>query len=164
MKKEDRKHKQKQLVETIGRQYESEGIQPVAGRIIALLMTMDKEEYTFDEIVEELQISKSSASVALKLLQLRETVEYVTHPGDRKRYFRIKTQEPFAMIDHFKEEMTKHRQLLQKVVELKSDAESRNSKFFRDLLDMLEFFLSNFESLKSEYLKSKKNNTQNNNL
>jgi len=35
-------------------------------------MVMDKEEYTFEEIVEEMQMSKSSVSTALKTLELRK--------------------------------------------------------------------------------------------
>ena len=75
MNTEERIKKQKQLIETMGQHYEKEGMQPVAGRTLALLMVMDKEEFTFDEIIEELQISKSSASVALKFLQLKNIIE-----------------------------------------------------------------------------------------
>lgn len=88
------------MVETLGRINEHDGMQPVAGRIYALLMVMDKENFTFDEIVEELNISKSSASIAIKMLQIRGLIEYFTLPGDRKRYFRIKRHEPFKLLGY----------------------------------------------------------------
>ena len=97
MNSEERIRKQKELVEKIGRYFEKEGFQPIAGRIYGLLMVMDKEQFTFDEITEELQISKSSASIALRNLEIRDDIEYVTLTGDRKRYFqlqRTRTQWP----------------------------------------------------------------------
>ena len=82
----ERLQMQRELIEFIGRNSEKdEGIQPVAARIMALLMVMDKEEYLFDEIVTEMQISKGAVSTSLKNLELRGIVEYVTHPGDRKK-------------------------------------------------------------------------------
>src|SRR6056297_3671185 len=154
MNTEERIKQQKQLVEQIGQDYEKDGMQPVAGRILALLMVMDKEEYSFDEIVEELQISKSSASVALKILQLRDIVEYVTHPGDRKRYFKIRTQEPFILIDEFREKLQRNKEVMQKIIELKANKESNNAMLFKNLSKMIDFFLENFYKLKQEYLKN----------
>ncbi|MGM0613536.1 MAG: GbsR/MarR family transcriptional regulator [Bacteroidota bacterium] len=153
MNTEERIKKQKQLIETMGQHYEKEGMQPVAGRTLALLMVMDKEEFTFDEIVEELQISKSSASVALKLLQVKNIVEYKTHPGDRKRYFRIKRQEPFLLIDDFKQKLTRDKQILEEIIELKADPNSENSQFMKNLISIIDFFLNHFEQLKEEFLK-----------
>ena len=89
MEESERIKKQRELIERIGRNNERDGFQPVTARILGLLMVMDKEEYTFDEIVDEMQISKSSASNALRNLELRGVIEYVTYPGDRKRYFRF---------------------------------------------------------------------------
>lgn len=155
MNTEERIREQRRLVEAIGQRYEKEGMQPVAGRIMALLMVMEKEEYTFDEIIEELQISKSSASVALKFLQLRNLVEYITHPGDRRRYFRVRTQEPFVLIDEFKQKLMENKQTMEEIIDLKADPNSKNSRFFKNLQSMMDFFLENFEKLKEEYQKNK---------
>lgn len=155
MKTEERINQQKQLVEIIGLRHEQEGGQPVAGRIMGLLMVMDKEQYTFDEIVEELQISKSSASVALKMLQLRNLVEYVTYTGDRRRYFRVRSQEPFHLINELEKSLIEKKQIMERIVSLKANPESRNSEFFRNLIDITDFFLGKFESLRKEYLKNK---------
>ncbi|MFO8055537.1 MAG: hypothetical protein R6U19_10300 [Bacteroidales bacterium] len=153
MRTEERIHQQKQLVETIGLNLEKEGIQPVAGRILALLMVMDKEQYTFDEITEELQISKSAASVGLKILQAGNKIEYITLPGERKRYFRLRRKDPFQLIDHFKEDLKEKKKRMEEIIALKVNSESENCIFFKDLIHMIDFFLNNFELLKKEYLK-----------
>ena len=153
MKTEERIQKQKLLIESMGRHFDKEGFQPIAGRILALLMVMDKEQYTFEEIVEELNISKSSASNALKNLEIRQVIEYVTLPGDRKRYFRIKRQNPFSAIEEFEDQIRTFKNLLSNIIELKADKNSENSQFFKGIITMIEFFLSKIDYLKDEYKK-----------
>jgi DNA-binding transcriptional regulator GbsR (MarR family) len=152
---EDRIKRQKEMVELTGRFYDKKGLQPVAGRVIGLLMIMDKEQYTFDEIVEELKISKSSASNALRMLEVSDFIEYITVPGDRKRYFRLKKRDKYALIDEHHKTLSETRDYLKIVLELKADRNSGTSVFIKDILDMLNFFLDHFMELKSIYEKKK---------
>jgi len=152
MTSEERIKRQKELVETMGRVYEKEGFQPIAGRILGLLVIMDKEQFTFDEIVEELQISKSSASNALRLLEIREFIEYITRPGDRKRYFQLRKLDKFALVNEHLFKLKSARDYLQAVMELKANKDSENALFINNVVDILNFFLDKFEEFKKEYL------------
>ena len=78
------------LIEELGVLNEQSGMQPAAARIMALLMISDKTELTFEEIYETLHISKSAASNAINFLLSTDKVEYITQPGERRRYFRCK--------------------------------------------------------------------------
>lgn len=149
----ERIRKQKELVEEIGRHFDKEGFQPIAGRIQALLMVMDKEQFTFDEIVEELQISKSSASNALKNLEIRGNIEYVTMTGDRKRYFRIKKMNQINFIEELENKMKKLNQMLEYIIELKADKNSGNSIFFKEMISMTNFAMETFLKVKNNYKK-----------
>lgn len=80
------------LIEELGVLHEQAGMQPAAARILALLLISDKTELTFEEIYETLHISKSAASNALNFLLSTGRVEYMTQPGERRRYFRCKLQ------------------------------------------------------------------------
>lgn len=80
--------KQKELIERFGVYSEREGSSPAPARIIALLLVSDETELTFESIYQTLQISKSAASNAINSLLTSEKIEYITKPGDRKRYFR----------------------------------------------------------------------------
>jgi len=151
MKTEDRIEKQRMLIEKLGTQFDKEGFQPTAGRLLGLLMVMDKEQFTFDEIVEELGISKSSASVAIKNLELRGNLEYITMPGDRKRYFRIKARNPFDLIDDFTGKMMNFKQMSELIIALKADENSRNALFFKNLIKMIDFVLGHMDELKERY-------------
>jgi len=151
MNESERKAKQKELIETIGRNLEKQqGMPPVAGRVLGMLMVMDKEEYTFDEIVEEMQISKSSASNALRNLELREAVEYVTYPGDRKRYFRISFSDLNKVIDDIRLRVQTDMDILNQVISLKKDANSKNSKAMRGISKGMKFFISALDNFKKK--------------
>lgn len=145
---EERIEKQRRVVEQFGRHFDKEGFQPIAGRILGLLLVMDKEQYTFDEIIEELQISKSSASIALRNLEIRGDIEYITLPGDRKRYFRFRKQNTGAFIEVAEKKLKNLRHLTIVMLELKADQESENSKYLREMQDALCVFLDSIAESK----------------
>jgi len=135
----------------MGRYFDKEGFQPIAGRILSLLMVMDKEQFTFDEITEELQISKSSASNALRNLEIRGDIEYVTLPGDRKRYFQLKRTEPIIIIEDFEKKMLDMQKHFNYILELKADKNSKNAIFLNKLAGMVEELLKIMNTTKQKY-------------
>lgn len=155
MEDSERIKKQKELIEQIGRENEREGFQPVPARIVGLLMVMDKEEYTFEEIVEEMQISKSSASTALKNLEIRGIIEYITYPGDRKRYFRFVSGEIDGLVNEMESKLKRNLVIINQIIELKKDPNSRNSNFLRTISKGMEFFIKNLDELKIAYKKER---------
>ena len=152
MNTEERIKAQWELVETIGRVYEKQGFGTITGRIAGLLTVMDKEQFTFDEIVEELNISKSSASHGLRLLETQNQIEYITQPGDRKRYFHIRRQDKFALIDEHQTMLRKTRDLFHEMLELKADKKSPNAIFLKDAENLLTVFLDMFDEVKAEFM------------
>jgi len=150
MKDSERIEKQKELIEAIGQHMEKQGYPPVAGRILGLLIVMDKEEYTFEEIVEEMQISKSTASNALKNLELRNTIEYVTYPGDRKRYFRISFSDINFIVQETEKKFTKYVEFMDRVVSLKKNPDSKNAILCKKISKGANYFLSKIEEFKKQ--------------
>ncbi|MBE0651499.1 MAG: MarR family transcriptional regulator [Bacteroidales bacterium] len=150
MNEHERITRQKELIETIGRNLEKQGIQPVAGRILGMLMVMDKEEYTFDEIVEEMKISKSSASNALRNLELREAIEYVTYPGDRKRYFRISFSDVNKLIEGVKKKFQTDADIFDEVISLKKDSNSKNACALKAISKGMRYFITILENFQNK--------------
>jgi DNA-binding transcriptional regulator GbsR (MarR family) len=151
MEESERIRRQKELIEQIGRQNEKEGFQPVTARILGLLMVMDKEEFTFDEIVGEMKISKSSASNALNILELKGLIEYITYPGDRKRYFRICSNDVESLIADIEKKLQKSISTMKKIIELKKDPYSRNTVLLNNVKNGLEFFCQQLSKCKNEF-------------
>ena len=156
MNKNEREQKQRELIEEIGRYFDKEGFQPIAGRILGLLMVMDKEQFAFDEIAEELKISKSSASNVLKNLEIRGNIEYVTLPGDRKRYFRLKRYEGFKLIEEFKQKMEDTQKLFSYIIDLKTDKNSPNVQFLKEMGEMIGFLMEQIEMAKARHTNGKR--------
>jgi len=150
MKKEERIIRQKELIEQYGILLEEMGYQPVTARVSGLLSVMDKELLTFEEIVEELNISKSTASVAIKNLLVRDAIEYITLPGDRKRYFRTKLSNIDREPKDFILWLKKIQKLMQETVELKKDKESRIANYFKDVDEKLNIYIPKMEKLNDE--------------
>lgn len=145
---EERVIKQREVVEQFGRHFDKEGFQPIAGRILGLLLVMDKELYTFDEIIDELQISKSSASNALRNLEIRGDIEYIMLPGDRKRYFRFRKQNAGAIIEVMEKKLNNLRELTGTILELKADQQSENAIYLQDMQRSLCVFLESIAESK----------------
>lgn len=143
-----RKENQKAFVEEIGRYFDKEGLQPIAGRILGLLMVMDKELFTFDEITEELQISKSSASIVLRNLQIRGEIEYITIPGDRRKYYQITYKSTNDIIESFYKKIINFKQIINKTLELKENKDSRNAKMFKDFMMIINYMEERIDDLK----------------
>ena len=153
MEKSEQIIEQNKLIEKIGLYLEKQGYQPIAGRVLGLLMVMDKEEYTFDEIIAQMHISKSSASAALKNLELRNAVEYVTYPNDRKRYFRISFTDTNTIIDETEKKFKNYGDIIDQVVNLKENQNSKNATVLRNISKGIKFFLSTLEAFKNSNFK-----------
>jgi len=152
MNTEERIKAQWDLVDTIGRTYEKQGFGMIPGRVLGFLTVMDKEQFTFEEIVEALQISKSSASNAIRILEARNQIEYITVPCDRKRYFHVRIQDKFALIDEHQIMLRKSRDLFHAMLEVKEDKKSPVAIFLKDVENLLTVFLDRFDELKAEFM------------
>ena len=127
---------QKQLIEKIGIFYEREGMQPVAARIIGLLLVSNETELTFDEIREQLNVSKSAASNAINLLLRLGQMDYITKPGERKRYFRNRMDQ---WKDAMKQKMDGMLSLRELLLEVKSVRSGKNKQFIEKLDELIDF-------------------------
>jgi DNA-binding transcriptional regulator GbsR (MarR family) len=82
----------KQEIETLGIFFEQRDMTPMEARVFALLLLSDPPYQDFYRIRELLGSSKSSVSNALNRLMSSRRVDYLTLPGDRKRYFKVNPQ------------------------------------------------------------------------
>ncbi len=130
--------KQKELVEKIGIYFE-EGMQPAPARILALLIVADQDSFSFNDIKEILNLSKSATSNGINFLLNLKKIEYYTKSGDRKRYFRW---DPDNIINHFREGISKILALsilFDETYQLKKDQSSYNAQKISEISDLMNF-------------------------
>jgi len=148
----ERISRQKELIEEFGNHMQQTGGQQLCGRILGLLTFSDADEFTFDEIVQELQVSKSSVSVALNTLLMTNKVEYFTRPGDRKRYFRVKVMPMDAAINEMMAKVNYVYEIHQKALQLKADKNSNTAKHINNILSGISFFRQMLDNYKVQLI------------
>lgn len=79
---------EQQFVERMGLICEKEGMARSAGRIFALLLLGDRP-YSLDELADELQVSKASASTNARMLESLGFIERVSSLGDRRDFYQV---------------------------------------------------------------------------
>ena len=131
--------KQSILIEKLGLEYERNGMSPIEARIIALLLVSDETELTFDQIRELLSISKSATSNAINILLKVQQIEYITKPGDRKRYFtsRVRNWENDAKTRLM--EMLKSNEILKEVLAQRTENTPEFNKSLQEIVEFMEF-------------------------
>ena len=128
------------FVEEVALGFERQGLFRMAGRVIGWLLICDPPEQTFNELVEVLGASKGSISSAMKFLGPSGWVERVSHPGDRKTYYRFRPgsllESTRAQSQHYGE----FRRVIQGGIELLSDQPARRERLeaVHDLYEWLE--------------------------
>lgn len=85
-----------EFVEQLGLLAEAEGLPRTSGRIMGLMLVCEGP-YTLEDLQDELQISRGSASTNTRRLEDLGVVERTTRPGERKVYFRL-TDDPYGRI------------------------------------------------------------------
>lgn len=80
---------QQRFIDDFASLWERFGANPTQGRVIALLYIADVPELTAGDIAETLGISRGSVSqITRQLIQMR-FIQRVSHPGDRRDWFRV---------------------------------------------------------------------------
>lgn len=75
-------------IEKYGTYFEAQGLPLSAGRVIGLLMVAE-QPLTLDDIADQLEISKTSASTGTRLLESAAIIRRVTVRGERRIHYAI---------------------------------------------------------------------------
>src|SRR6187402_1614480 len=148
--------KQLKLIEELGVFQEQMGIQPAAARILSLLLVSDRTELTFEEIYETLNLSKSATSNALNFLINTEKLEYITKPGERRRYFRFKIKSLKEGIQKVLEGRNAFNLLLKQVVKLRPKSTGEFNSSLEEVTQFLDFMQTELPKLYQKWEARKK--------
>ncbi|MCC6384404.1 MAG: winged helix-turn-helix domain-containing protein [Bacteroidia bacterium] len=154
------------LIERIGVYFEkAEKLPPVAGRILASIMLTCKHGITFEQLVQEMQASKSTVFTHLSYFESTGRIDYYTKSGDRKRYYIPPADGLLNFINEKIKELQSQCTLHQDVISYKEAVNQKwkndparqcNLKFNKDIISMLEDHINLLSKLKTELIKDKK--------
>lgn len=112
----------KKLIEKLGVYFEKEKhLSPLAARILSILTLVGKFGISFEDLVADLEASKSTIWTHLSSLIGQQKVSYYTKTGDRKRYFILGPNYIVRKIEELKAHWNSEIELLKQVIAYKED-------------------------------------------
>jgi DNA-binding transcriptional regulator GbsR (MarR family) len=151
------------FIEESGLLFEGFGMTRMAGRVFGYMLVSDKDEVSFNDIMEVLNASKGSISNTTRQLINTALVEQVSLPGDRKTYYRI-TKIPAGSILKARTELfTKFAKTLSKGRELKNRKDDMHdwlleiSTFYNWIGDQIDEIIDRWERNKTGIIKEMNN-------
>lgn len=138
MTKDELRREKMDLIEEMGVLFEKENFAPLAARIFATVILTGKQGITFEELVNDLNTSKSTVSTHLEHLQVTNRILYFTKPGDRKRYFIINPSLMLNVLDDMLGKWESQKNVHEKVLVYKKKHNELVKKEKGELFD-LEF-------------------------
>lgn len=77
------------VVDRMGLRFEADGFSRIAGRVLGHLM-ITTGALSLDELADALRVSRTSANTNCRMLERLGVIERVTHPADRRDYYRAR--------------------------------------------------------------------------
>ncbi len=147
--------KQKELIERAGVVFERDGFSPVAARTLGLLVVSDETELTFETIYQTLNISKSAASNAINLLLVARRIEYITKPGDRKRYFRTRLVQMETIYEEVFKDMDSEVAVFKEILAQRTTKTKAFNEGIRDFISFMELIRESMPVIYQKWKKAK---------
>lgn len=77
-----------EFIESMGVWFEKYSLPRIGGRLLGLLIVTE-QELSLDDFATTLHVSRASVSTNIRLVMATGLAELVTHPGDRRDYYRF---------------------------------------------------------------------------
>lgn len=152
------------LIEEIGLHFESlYDIPPLASRIYATLILNGNEGFSFEELTELMQASKSSVSTSINLLLQLGKITYYTKPGDRKRYFKKEANYLKMRLEKYIKIIDREIQIFDKTFEYLKRSNPESYESGKDIKAAYHNYLERSKSLMLETIPQLESSTNQNN-
>ena len=129
---------------------EQDGFPRIAGRMMGFLL-LHEGPYTLDELAEELQISKTSASTNARLLEQYGVIEHVTRAGDRRDFYQLADNHWERMFEIVQKRMQRFHDVLDDTIASLSTNEEYGRRRLMEAKRFHEFILEHFDTRIQEW-------------
>src|SRR5215204_2216703 len=129
---------------------EQDGFPRIAGRIMGFLL-LHEGPYALDDLAEELQISKTSASTNARLLEQHGVIERVVKAADRRDFYRLAENHWERMFDVIRKRMQRFQTVLDETMTALPANETYGRKRLQETQRFHAFMLENIETRIEEW-------------
>ena len=142
-------------VEDFGLYFEQFGLARTAGRMLGWLLVCDPPHQTMDELVDVLQVSKSSISTTSRLLMYIGLVSKVSFPGERKDFYRISEDAWVQGWEAKNNQTTEMKQMATRGLELLPEDETERRERLQEMHDLYAFLEAELPKLTQRWLETR---------
>ena len=143
-------------VEDFGLYFEQFGLARTAGRMLGWLLVCDPPHQTMDELVEVLQVSKSSISTTSRMLMYIGLVSKVSFPGERKDYYRISENAWVQGWEAKNNQTTEMKLMAVRGLNLLPEDDSERRERLQEMHDLYAFLEEELPKLTQRWLETRK--------
>lgn len=143
-------------VEDFGLYFEHFGLARTAGRMLGWLLVCDPPHQTMDELVEVLQVSKSSISTTSRLLMYIGLVSKVSFPGERKDFYRISENAWVQGWEAKNNQTTEMKQMAVRGLEILPEDDTERRERLQEMHDLYAFLEAELPKLTQRWLETRK--------
>jgi DNA-binding transcriptional regulator GbsR (MarR family) len=140
-----------QFVEEVGFYFESFGLPRMVGRIMGHLLVCDPPHQSAAELMAALSVSSGSISTTARSLIQMGFVERVAVPGDRRSFYRLRSDAWTAAIDAREAEMRRLRELAERGLAALADAPAERRGRLDDMRHLAAFIEAEFPALVTRF-------------
>lgn len=113
--------------------FQEDNYPPVAGKILGLFYVSEQKYFSFEELQDQLEISKSAVSKGLKMLLNIGEINFVTFEDNkRKRYFYLDVQGNIDRIQSLITSYTMQTKLLEETLALRGETNPELNNFIEN--------------------------------
>jgi DNA-binding transcriptional regulator GbsR (MarR family) len=123
----------------------------LAARIYILLLLSDRSGLSFDEVRDFMDASKSSISANINLLLQGERINFLTKPGDRKRYFKPSPRFLNIRLEESLGLLKKETEIVNQIMTFNTE---NNINGFEEVQTKLEKYAEHLQEVQEKYIKS----------
>ncbi|MCD2423636.1 winged helix-turn-helix domain-containing protein [Niabella pedocola] len=110
------------------------GLPPLNAKIyVYMMIDLKTDGYTFDELLEKFNVSKSSLSNSLQMLVQNKYVEYITPIDSRKRYYRINPKFMGIRFGNILDKLVREKELMQRMVQCNKQVKNPNEQVIKGI-------------------------------
>ncbi|SDD56706.1 GbsR/MarR family transcriptional regulator [Niabella drilacis] len=110
------------------------GLPPLNAKIyVYMMIDLKTDGYTFDELLEKFNVSKSSLSNSLQMLVQNKYVEYITPIDSRKRYYRINPKFMGIRFGNILDKLVREKELMQRMVQCNKQVKAPNEQVIKGI-------------------------------
>ncbi len=142
-------------VEDFGLYFEQFGLARTAGRMLGWLLVCDPPHQTMDELVEVLQVSKSSISTTSRLLIYIGLVSKVSFPGERKDFYRISENAWVQGWEAKNNQTTEMKHMAARGLEILPEDDTERRERLQEMHDLYAFLEAELPKLTQRWLETR---------